>query len=644
MATEIRPELAARIAEMDAITDRYRDLDSYDEPSIYARKQTMSQVYSDFDRIAEGVVDERNIRYLADDHVRLLEQWPGKPEQQELAYYIGNAMSSNGEYKLAVEQRAAALASSFGWALPGEQFQLTIDAAAFIHERNMLAKEDRKAAELMAILSNQARNLETQASTLSAEIQQMRMAGSSHEQIQERETELAGLQAERAKTLLQVLPQMRDEEFQAGASPERLEQLDSAIQEAKATLTEGSQPERIVQTPVPELSAEEREQINQARADFGMEPMEDPAQPSPAELSRFQQQPEPQSAWANPQDLRAEVSDAFKELLRDSQPADQDPELLALASQIEKGAGLAGIRERAEAFNGSVSLLGLAAARQTITLDVARDWVAADVRDFGGIDEPSQINEAATVMLINAGKVGLYGQELKSSEPALSAELKELAAPLDEVSSIAQRYQAQGKPSSAGEAKIRANEDALEIVLGCDVSDQGLAVVSRNMNNKDYRESFKETVAEFIALNEDGPFYDAERFWAAQRIIQVSERKEYLRQGGEPELSDWAILLAEVLQKQRRPLSGAEFKELVTALEGAARDANTQKAEIHQVVGLLAKVHGASGESLFRDNELRGAYRDGSREQSGAEPQLLRAPSADVAQDVKKRSAPAMRA
>lgn len=568
MATEIRPELAARIAEMEAITDRYRDLDSYDEPSIYSRKQTMSQLYGDFDRIAEGAVDERNIRYLADDHVRLLEQWPGKPEQQELAYYIGNAMSSNGQYKQAVEQRAAALASSFGWALPGEQFQLTIDAASFIHERNMLAKEDRKAADAasMGLLDG-------------------------------------------------------------------LEEDDPRFAEFEAAYLAGD-----AGKPMPAGTASDAELLKA---------YEDGLLDHSCELHiarDIDHEEVPESAWANLKDLKAEVSEAFKELLRDSQPADQDPELLALASQIEKGAGLAGIRERAEAFNGSVSLLGLAAARQTITLDVARDWVAADVRDFGGIDEPSQINEAATVMLINAGKVGLYGQELKSSEPALSAELKELAAPLDQVSSIAQRYQAQGKPSSAGEAKIRANEDALEIVLGCDVSDQGLAVVSRNMNNKDYRESFKETVAEFIALNEDGPFYDAERFWAAQRIIQVSERKEYLRQGGEPELSDWAILLAEVLQKQRRPLSGAEFKELVTALEGAARDANTQKAEIHQVVGLLAKVHGSSGESLFRDNELRGAYRDGLREQSGAEPQLLRAPSADVAQDVKKRSAPAMRA
>ncbi|OWJ89327.1 hypothetical protein B6S59_31070 [Pseudomonas sp. A46] len=570
MATEIRPELAARIAEMDAITDRYRDLDSYDEPSIYARKQTMSQVYGDFDRIAEGVVDERNIRYLADDHVRLLEQLPGKPEQQELAYYIGNAMSSNGEYKQAVEQRAAALASSFGWALPGDKFQLTIDAAMTIQERNRLAKDASKTADFAGMMADRKDEVAAwtqEYATIQAkqDIAAFRQEGSKYEQDYK----------------------ARDMAFNAGSNLFYRESLD---------------------TIEPGIRSEIDDLINSAPA-VNIEIPED-------------------------------LSEAFEHQL----PADQDPELIALAEKLEEEVGLAGIRKRADAFAGSISQLGLDAAKETITLDVARDWVAADVRDFGVIEEQSQIHEAATVMLVNAGKVGLYGQELKSSEPALSASLKEMAAPLDQESSIKQRDQVEGKPSSPEEARIRANEDALEIVLGCDASDQGLAVVSRNMNNKDYRESFKETVSEFIALNEDGPFYDAERFWAAQRIIQVSERKEYLRQGGEPELSDWAILLAEVLQKQRRPLSGAEFKELVTALEGAARDANTQKAEIHQVVGLLAKVHGSSGESLFRDNELRGAYRDGLREQSGAEPQLLRVPSADVTQDVKKRSAPAMRA
>lgn len=484
MATEIRPELAARIAEMDAITERYLVLDVYDEPSIKSRQETMSALYGDFDRIAEGAVEDKNIPLLADDHVRLLEMLNGKPEQQELAYYIGDAMGASASYKEAVEQRAAALSSSFGWSLPADQFQLTIEAALKIQERNIMAKEDRKTAD-------------------------------------------------------------------------------------------------------------------------------------------------------------------FDLSLADAELVSLDPELAALAAQLDAESGLEAIRSRAKAYSNSVHELGLEKAKAGITLDVARDWVAADVRDFHVIEERGQIHEAAAVMLVNAGKVGLYGEELKTSEPTLSAELKGMAAEFDQESPIKQRDVTEGKPSSAEEARIRANEDALDIVLGCDTSDQGLAVVSRNMNNKDYRESFKEAVSEFVALNEDGPFYDAQRFWAAQRIIQVSDRKEFLRQGGEPELSDWAILLAEVLQKQRRPLSGAEFKELVTALEGAARNANTQKTEIHQVVGLLAKVHGSSGESLFRDNELRGAYRDGLREQSGTGLQAVKPDSpaaADVSQEAKKRPTTAMRA
>ena len=58
MAIEIRPELAARIAEMDAITERYLVLDVYDEPSIKARQETMSALYGDFDRIAVVAVGE----------------------------------------------------------------------------------------------------------------------------------------------------------------------------------------------------------------------------------------------------------------------------------------------------------------------------------------------------------------------------------------------------------------------------------------------------------------------------------------------------------------------------------------------------------------------------------------------------------
>lgn len=109
-------------------------------------------------------------------------------------------------------------------------------------------------------------------------------------------------------------------------------------------------------------------------------------------------------------------------------------------------------------------------------------------------------------------------------------------------------------------------------------------------------------------------------------MVQIAERKVYLKNGGAPELSDWKMMLEEVLQKQRRPLSGAEFKEVVQALEGAARDAGTQRKDLREVVGLLAKVHGDSGEALFRDPELRGAYRDGLKADSASAPQAIKQP------------------
>ncbi|WP_434077468.1 LPD7 domain-containing protein [Pseudomonas aeruginosa] len=294
--------LASKVAELRAINAGALEQPNEAEREIYAAVVAEAQERHE-EMAAAPFLDSERIEEIAREDFQAFAQLEGQPEQQQLAISMAQALE-NEHYKSFAEQNGP------------QELQLTIDATLALEsepEPVELAAEESApveplSAERMASLSNQARNLETQASTLSAEIQQMRMAGSSQEQIQERETELAGLQAERAKTLLQVLPQMREEEFKAGASPERLERLDSAIQEAQATLAEGSQPERIEQSPAPELSAEEREQINQARADFGMEPMADPAQPSPAEplqftdsngqpvsidLSRFQQQPEP---------------------------------------------------------------------------------------------------------------------------------------------------------------------------------------------------------------------------------------------------------------------------------------------------------------------------------------------------------------
>ncbi|NMZ14982.1 hypothetical protein HBO07_27925 [Pseudomonas proteolytica] len=74
-------------------------------------------------------------------------------------------------------------------------------------------------------------------------------------------------------------------------------------------------------------------------------------------------------------------------------------------------------------------------------------------------------------------------------------------------------------------------------------------------------------------------------------------------------LAHWANELTEAANKNRRPLSGSEFKQVVSSIENCSRGADMEKAKAREVAGLLAKVHGPSGESLFRDPELRNAYK-----------------------------------
>lgn len=248
--------LASKVAELRAINAGALEQPNEAEREIYAAVVAEAQERHE-EMAAAPFLDSERIEEIAREDFQAFAQLEGQPEQQQLAISMAQALE-NEHYKSFAEQNGP------------QELQLTIDATLALEsepEPVELAAEESApveplSAERMASLSNQARNLETQASTLSAEIQQMRMAGSSQEQIQERETELAGLQAERAKTLLQVLPQMREEEFKAGASPERLERLDSAIQEAQATLAEQVQPE----SQAPELAADEGRQLDLADA------------------------------------------------------------------------------------------------------------------------------------------------------------------------------------------------------------------------------------------------------------------------------------------------------------------------------------------------------------------------------------------
>ncbi|MCU1737543.1 MULTISPECIES: hypothetical protein [unclassified Pseudomonas] len=82
----------------------------------------------------------------------------------------------------------------------------------------------------------------------------------------------------------------------------------------------------------------------------------------------------------------------------------------------------------------------------------------------------------------------------------------------------------------------------------------------------------------------------------------------------------WAKELTEAANNNRRPLSGSEFKQVVSSIESCSRGASIEKAKAREVAALLAKAHGPSGENLFRDPELRSAYKAALAPDSTARP------------------------
>lgn len=164
------------------------------------------------------------------------------PDADEIrAFEIRSANSASSVSALSLEDRlAVAKVTQQQYILSGDFDSAAVHATEELEPLQEQWNDLHQAAssEQIASLTNLARNLETQAATLSAEIQQMRMAGGSEDLIKEREMELVGLLGERAGVLLKVLPQMKEEEMKAGASADRLERLDFAIQEAQASCTD----------------------------------------------------------------------------------------------------------------------------------------------------------------------------------------------------------------------------------------------------------------------------------------------------------------------------------------------------------------------------------------------------------------------
>ncbi|NWC90516.1 hypothetical protein [Pseudomonas reactans] len=76
------------------------------------------------------------------------------------------------------------------------------------------------------------------------------------------------------------------------------------------------------------------------------------------------------------------------------------------------------------------------------------------------------------------------------------------------------------------------------------------------------------------------------------------------------DVGHWKTELERISKNERRPLSGSEFKQAISAVESSSRGADEQKVRARETAGLLAKVHGASTETLFKDPELRKACKD----------------------------------
>ncbi|MEB0221344.1 hypothetical protein [Pseudomonas sp. AB12(2023)] len=77
-------------------------------------------------------------------------------------------------------------------------------------------------------------------------------------------------------------------------------------------------------------------------------------------------------------------------------------------------------------------------------------------------------------------------------------------------------------------------------------------------------------------------------------------------------LPEWSAVLDQVANKERRGLSGGEFKSVVASIENASRGYELDKALVQEVASKLAKVHGPSSERLFKDPVLRSAYKSGN--------------------------------
>lgn len=142
-------------------------------------------------------------------------------------------------------------------------------------------------------------------------------------------------------------------------------------------------------------------------------------------------------------------------------------------------------------------------------------------------------------------------------------------------------------------------------------------VMSSLMQSDDYRAYMDAHASKAVHITMEASWYVREESRrepnpaVQQKRSLIAQAKTAIVDALSTKLSYWHKTLKDVLGNKRRPLSGGEFKELVGFLDDVPRDPLAKKHELAEVTGLLAKAHGPSGESLFRDPDVRAAYRHG---------------------------------
>ncbi|SCW89291.1 Relaxase/Mobilisation nuclease domain-containing protein [Pseudomonas peli] len=253
--------LASKVAELEAVNAAY-----YSAPADLAEREVLEGMLSDAEQRREelqsGFVDDARIEQIAQEDIAAFAYMEGKPEQQELAIGMNDAME-NGTYSAYMEQNGPA------------ELKLTIDAAQVIQAEKVAAKEARKEADMAAIESPALRfeianpltdathvyKTEADAQAGAAEL------GSSR---------YTAIMADATKiNMVQHQGQWASETTVLEAAAAARKELEQAIGQA---------------SPAPALTPEEREQMNKARADMGMEPLEDsvPADPQPSTIEPLQ--------------------------------------------------------------------------------------------------------------------------------------------------------------------------------------------------------------------------------------------------------------------------------------------------------------------------------------------------------------------